>query len=106
MRNSEGGCRKYLYLLVSHPNEDYEGLVESRDASYEMAEKNEVRRIDKLNPETAERFTIKVVSLGYHDFETEDIDGETFAEASQQKLAEIDTEHLRTAGLDPEEVAA
>ena len=94
--------RRRLYLVTSHPNEDYVGLVESREKRYEMAAKNEERRINKRNVETGEGFTIKVVGLGYHDFESADPDPETFSRVSEQKLAEIDAVYLETAGVDVE----
>lgn len=98
------GVRKHLYLITSHPNDSYEGLIESREKRYEMAKKNEETRVDKRNVETGESFTMKIVSLGYHDFETAEPEDETLISVYQDKLAEIDVGHLRNAGMDPEVV--
>lgn len=103
-RDSQGGNRDHLYLITSHPEDSHVGCIERREKRYEMAKKNEEARVDKLNGETGERFTMKVVGLGYHDFESDDPDEETFVRVYQEKLSEIDEDHLREAGLDPEEV--
>lgn len=105
-QDGDAGVRKHLYLLVSHPDEELEGLIESREKPYPTGKKNEVRRVDKRNLDTGDGFTIKVVGLGYHDFQSADPDGETFTSVAEKKLAEIDDEHLREAGMDPEEVGA
>jgi hypothetical protein len=94
--------RRHLYLITSHPNDDYVGLVESREKRYEMAAKNEERRVDKRNLETGEGFTMQVVGLGYHDFEDADPDQDTFSRISKEKLAEIDAEYLEQDGVDAE----
>jgi len=95
--------RKHLYLVTSHPEDSHVGLVESREKRYETAEKNEERRVDKRNLDTGEGFTMKVVGLGHHDFESETPSGERFSEVAKDKLAEIDDEHLESAGMDPED---
>lgn len=105
-QDSSAGFRRYLYLITSHPTDSHEGCIECRDAPYTMAEKNEERRVDKRNIKTGEGFTMKVVGLGYHDFESEDPDDDTYVEVYQDKLAEIDEEYIRSAGLDPEGVLA
>ena len=95
--------RSHLYLVTSHPNDAYVGLVESREKPYEMAQKNRETRISKLNVETGESFGQLVVGLGYHDFDSDDPDPELFSRVAKEKLAEIDAAHLEKAGMDPEE---
>jgi len=100
--------RKHLYLITEHPDDELVGNVESRSGRYPRAKKNEERPIDKRNIETGETWEERVVGLGYHDFEDEAAyeDTENFAEVVQDKLGEIDAEHLEAAGLTPSEVAA
>lgn len=102
-QDTGSGFRKHLYLVTSHPDEDRVGLVESREKRYEMAEKNEERRVDKRNLDTGEGFTMKVVGLGFHVFQSDTPSGERFSEVAKDKLAEIDDEHLESAGFDPED---
>jgi len=97
--------RQHLYLITSHPNEKYVGLVESREKPYVVAEKNAERRVDKRDLESGEGFTMKVVGLGYHDFESKDPDPDHFSRVSKQKLAEIDDEILEKAGVELEVTA-
>lgn len=98
--------RKHMYLIVEHPNDSLVGQVEVTDRARPQAEVNSVGRVDKRNLETDNSFTMKVVGLGYHDFEDEaDIDNR-FKEVLDEKLARIDEEYLEQAGMDPQEVAA
>lgn len=96
--------RRHLYLITDHPNDELVGNVEARSGRYPRAKKNEERPIDKRNLETNETWEERVVGLGYHDFEDEADyqDNEKFAEVVQDKLDDIDDEHLEAAGLDPE----
>jgi len=94
--------RKHLYLITSYPDEKYEGLVESRDKPYALAAKNEERPIEKRNLDANEGFTMKVVGLGYHDFEFADPDPDHVSRISKRKLAEIDDRWLQAAGIDLE----
>lgn len=103
--SGDEGNRLHLYLVTSHPNEEYVGLVESREQPYAVAEKNVERRVDKRNVETNEGFVMKVVGLGYHDFESPDPDPDHFSRVTKRKLAEIDDEYLEQAGVDVEVAA-
>ncbi|MFD1527316.1 hypothetical protein [Halolamina salina] len=101
-KSEDEGNRLHLYLVTSHPKEEYVGLVESREQPYAVAEKNVERRVDKRNVETNEGFVMKVVGLGYHDFESSDPDPDHFSRVTKRKLAEIDDEYLEQAGVDVE----
>lgn len=96
--------RRYLYLIVSHPEDEYVGQVEAREKRYETAVKNEERRIDKRNVRTGESYSQRVVSLGFHDFDDREDYEENFVEVVQRKLTEIDKKHLADAGLEAQEV--
>lgn len=106
--------RKHLYLITEHEDSDKVGLLKTTDTRLTGAKKNEERVIQTLDREAIERGEItdddrgeyKVVGLGYHDFEDGDDYEETIGNVVQEKLSEIDTEHLEKAGHDPEEVLA
>jgi len=96
--------RRFLYLIVDAPDEEMVGKVESVDSPYATCEKNKLRPVNRRDLDTDETWTEQLVGLGYHDFEDYD-DDERFAEVCQQKLADIDDEHIREARLEPEGVA-
>lgn len=104
---NDGGndrLRKHLYLVIDHPDEDLIGCVRSVERRYARPTKNEEAPVDKRNLDTNESYVERLVGMGYYDFESERDYEERFAEVAQQKLGEIDREHLENAGLDPEEV--
>lgn len=106
--DDSASVRKWLYLVTDHPDDELVGKVRATDTRYVRAKKNENRPIDRRNLDTGETYEEWVVGLGYHDFASQQAweDDERFVEVIEQKLAEIDTDHLEAAGLDPEEVAA
>lgn len=98
--------RRYLFLITDHPNDDLVGTVESTDTPYARVEKNAEGVVDMRDMDTDETWTERMVGLGYHDFESEDDYEERFVDVAQEKLAEIDEDHLQNAGLNPKEVLA
>lgn len=98
--------RKWLYLVVEHPDEELVGKVRATDHHYARTEKNEQRPVDRRNLDTGETYEEWLVGLGYHDFDSQAAyaDDDRFVEVVEQKLGEVDTEHLEAAGLDPAEV--
>ena len=90
-----------MYLVTDHPNEELVGHVEFRDKPYVMGEKNAETTVRMRNTETGNGHTQRVVGLGYEDFEDEaDYDARS-GHVVHQKIAEIDRDHIETAGLDP-----
>jgi len=102
----QSSVRKHMYLIVDAPDEDIVGNVETVDKRYDQCKKNEQRPVHRRDIETNETWTEQLVALGYYDFESEEAyeDSERFVEVVQQKLSEVDEEHLRAAGLEPDEV--
>lgn len=98
--------RKHMYLIVDHPDDGLVGQIEVTDRARPQAEVNSVGRVDKRNLESGDGYAMKVVGLGYHDFEGEADMEDRFKEVLDEKLARIDDEYLDQAGLDPQEVAA
>lgn len=98
-----GRVRKHLYLVVDHPDEEYIGCVRAVNKRYVHPTKNEEAPVDRRNIETNETYTERLVGLGYYDFDSEDDYEERFAEVAQQKLREVDENHLRKVGIDPDE---
>ncbi|WP_323192446.1 hypothetical protein [Halostella sp. PRR32] len=103
--------RKHFYLITEHPNEDRVGQIEVTSQRKTPSSKNEETachkmRFDEERESIEDRFTQMNVSIGYYDFEDEDGYQEQASDVVQSKLEEIDEEHLRKAGLDPEEVFA
>jgi hypothetical protein len=96
--------RRHFYLVVDARDEDKIGGVDIREQRYEAARKNEQRTIQKRDLDTNEQFTETVVSLGYHDFADEQDYIDRNWLVTLEKLADIDTEHLEAAGLEPEMV--
>lgn len=99
--------RRYFYLVTESETEpDRVGGVSVQSMRRQRAKKNEERVASKRNIETGETWDEHYVSLGHHDFEDEDDYEERVGEVIQEKLQEIDAEHLESAGLEPEEVLA
>jgi hypothetical protein len=99
--------RRHFYLITGNGrNEDRVGGVSIDSTRRPRAKKNEERVSDKRDLDTGETWEEWYVSLGYYDFEDEDDYEENGWDVVQEKLAEIDEEHLEKAGLDPEEVLA
>jgi len=96
--------RKYLYLITEHPNEDRVGQLEIQDRRHEVAEKNKEVAVQKMGLDSGDRWTYKVVGLGYIDFESEEDYQENIVDEYPKKLAEIDEKYIELAGLDPQEV--
>ena len=94
--------RRHLYLITDHPTEAYIGKVEAREKAYTNAEKNVETTIDKLNIDTGRRCEMSIVGLGYHDFADRDDYEELFKPVVDQKLREVDGEHLDKAGVEIE----
>lgn len=97
-------ARKHCYLITDHYNEDRVGTLKISDTRIDPSEKNEETTHHVLNKETKEMHETTVVSCGYVDFESEEAYEESEWSVFQDKLREIDEEHLEAAGLDPEEV--
>lgn len=97
--------RKHLYLITEHPNEDYVGLVRATEQTYVRVEKNKEGVVDKRDLDTGETWVEKLVGLGYHDFDGQDDYEKRFSEVAEQKLSEIDEEHLEKAGVELEAAA-
>lgn len=104
--------RKHLYLITEHPDEDLVGQIKVTESRLDMARKNQERVIQALSGEAIERgeitdedrYEYKVVGLGYADFEDEAAYQLCLPATIKDKLAEIDPDHLRKAGVDPDEV--
>jgi len=99
--------RRHLYLITSHPEDEFVGRVESREKAYMMGEKNSENTVDKRNLDTGDGYSMCIVGLGYHDFESETAyeNPMRFKEVVQKKLGEIDAEHLDKAGVELEAAA-
>lgn len=99
--------RKHLYLVVEDDNyPDREGGVQILDSRLTPSSKNEQTVHHMRNFETGEEWTKTLVSMGYVDFADEDEYEDNIGDAIKRKLAEIDEQHLRDAGLDPETATA
>jgi len=96
--------RKHLYLITEHPDDSKVGKLEIQDRRHEAAEKNKEVAVQKMGLDSGDRWTYKVVGLGYLDFDSERDYQENIADRYPEKLAEIDEEHIEAAGLDPQEV--
>lgn len=96
--------RKYIYLVVDHPDEELVGKIRFSEGRQVRPEKGQKAEVDKLNVDTEERYTETLVGLGYHDFDDQEDYKDRWGEVAEQKLAEVDKEHLEAAGLEPEEV--
>lgn len=96
--------RKWMYLIVDSPHEDYIGNVSIRDSQMQTdARKNERGQTRKLNRETGETYVETVVGMGYHDFEDEEDYEENIGEVMPEKLAELEDRHLESVGVNPAE---
>lgn len=97
--------RKHLYLITEHENDDLVGTCKITDQRFSHPLKNEEGDITVLD-ENSEGFEDvgRMVGMGYADFEDEDDYEARVADVIQQKLGDIDAEHLEKAGLDPQEV--
>jgi len=91
--------RKHLALITDHDNEDLVGTVKITDQQLPRVRKDEDRTVDTVNVETNERGSYDAVGLGYHDFEDEQHYQETIGGVVSAKLRDIDTEHLKKAGV-------
>ncbi|MUV59957.1 hypothetical protein [Halobacterium sp. CBA1126] len=98
--------RRHFYLIVDSPNEDRVGGCDIRENRYPQSSKNEQTVQQKRNLESGETYEETIVSLGYEDYENEAEYEDSVVEDMNEKLAEIDDQHLRDAGVDPEEVGA
>lgn len=97
--------RKHFYLVVENErHEDREGGVTIFDNRLTPSEKNSQTVHHKRDLETGETWNATYVSLGYYDFEDEDEYVENGVEIIEEKLAEIDEQHLIDSGVEPEEV--
>jgi hypothetical protein len=102
-----GTVRKHFYLVTEHEDEDRVGGVSIMDSRMSRPLKNKEGPITVLDEDKdGFRDVGKKVGMGYYDFESEDAyeDDEQCVEVMKQKLAEIDEQWLRKAGLDPQEV--
>jgi len=99
--------RKHLYLVTEHENEDHVGGIKITDTRLSRSSKNSETPWHKFDEEEKD-FVVagKQVSMGYVDFEDEEDYEDRIADEIQRKLAEIDSEHLEKAGLEPQEVLA
>lgn len=99
--------RRYFYLVTENGrNPDREGGVSVSDMRRHRSKKNEERVANKRDIETGDTWEERYVSFGHHDFEDEEDYVENVGDVLQEKLTEIDVEHLENAGLEPEEVLA
>jgi len=97
--------RKHLYLVIEnerHPGRN--GGVSVRDSRAPRSSKNEQTTQQMRDIETGDEWEVTHVSLGYVDYDDEDEYEEQIGDDMVDKLGEIDEQHLRDAGLDPDEV--
>lgn len=105
--DQQSSCRKHLYFVTEHEDEDLVGSVSIMDSPMSRPLKNEEGPIHVLDEEREGfRKVGKKVGMGYYDFESQEAyeDNDRCAEVMKQKLAEINEDWLEKAGLDPEEV--
>lgn len=98
--------RRHFYLIVDSPHDDRIAGCDIQDSRYPGASKNEQTVQHRRNLETGETYEETIVSLGYEDYESESAYEANVVEDMNEKLAEIDDQHLRDAGVDPAEVTA
>ncbi len=98
--------RRHFYLVVDSPHDGRVGGCDIRDSRYPGASKNEQTVQQRRNLESGETYEETIVSLGYVDYESESEYEANVVDDMNEKLAEIDDQHLRDAGVDPEEVGA
>lgn len=96
--------RKYLYLIVDHPDDYRVGQVEITETRKPRSSKNEQVVMDMRDLDTDETFQATMVSFGHVDYADEDEYEDQIVDDMKSKLAEIDERHLVDAGLDPDDV--
>lgn len=67
-----------------------EGLLEVRSKPFPTLKKGEERVSHRLNRETGEEYDVKMVYLGYHDFENQEEYEQSLQEVVEQKMDEVD----------------
>jgi len=106
-QSSGGTVRKHFYLITEHENDERVGGVSIMNSRLSRPLKNQEGPITVLDEDKKDfREVGKQVGMGYYDFESEAQyeDNGNCVSVMKQKLAEIDEEWVRKAGLDPEEV--
>lgn len=91
--------RKHFYLVTEHRDEERVGLIEIKDSQHRNSSKNEETIVYKYDQLNDERYSVKVVSMGYQDFEDYDEYADTVGDVVDKKLKELDESHLEKAGI-------
>lgn len=87
--------RKYFAKVVDadgHPDFN-DNHVEIREKPFPTLEKGEEGIVQRRNMDTNEAYEMKMIGLGYHDFEDEDKYEEKLNEVIAEKLDEQGIEH-------------
>lgn len=86
--------RRYFAKITDggdHPKLD-EDKVKIQDKPFGTLEKGVERPLNLMNVETGERFELKAVSLGYHDFDDQEDYRENVGDVIERKMEEAGVE--------------